>query len=101
MLSTHYDVAVATSGREALESIDANAYDAVLCDVMMPGMTGMDLYAVLLARADAVTDRIVFMTGGAFVPKVAEFLSRIENPKLEKPFDLAALAASIRRILGN
>ena len=46
---------------------------------MMPGMTGMDVYATLRQKSDAHAARMVFMTGGAFVPRrVAEFLDIAE-----------------------
>jgi PAS domain S-box-containing protein len=98
MLSGDHDVTVATSAPDALLALERGAFDAILCDVMMPGMTGMDLYAALREKAPHVANRMVFMTGGAFVPKVAEFLAAVENPKLEKPFELSALAAAFREL---
>jgi PAS domain S-box-containing protein len=99
MLAPQHDVRVATSGPEALRAIEEGAFDAIVCDVMMPGMTGMDLYAALRERDRDLSNRVVFMTGGAFVPRVAEFLSQVENPKLEKPFDLDALRSALKRLL--
>ncbi|HEX3598352.1 MAG TPA: ATP-binding protein, partial [Polyangiaceae bacterium] len=98
MLSSEHEVAVATSAAEALSLLDENTFDAIVCDVMMPGMTGMDLYAVILERSPNLAARMVFVTGGAFVPRVAEFLSSVENPKLDKPLDLKALLKAIRDI---
>jgi PAS domain S-box-containing protein len=98
MLSEDHDVAVATSGSDALRALDEATFDVILCDVMMPGMTGMDLYAALRARDAALAGRMVFMTGGAFVPHVAAFLASVDNPKIDKPFELAALGAALREI---
>jgi PAS domain S-box-containing protein len=99
MLAPQHDVLVATSGQEALKAIDEGNFDAIVCDVMMPGMTGMDLYSTLRQRDRALSERIVFMTGGAFMPRVAEFLSRVDNPKLEKPFDLEMLRGALRLVV--
>lgn len=97
MLAPQHDVLVATSGQEALRAIDESNFDAIVCDVMMPGMTGMDLYSTLRQKNRALSERIVFMTGGAFMPRVAEFLARVDNPKLEKPFDLDMLRGALRQ----
>lgn len=98
MLSDDHVVTVATSAPDALAALERDSFDAVVCDVMMPGMTGMDLYSTLRDRNDALADRVVFMTGGAFVPRVAEFLATVANPKLEKPFEMSALSAAFREV---
>jgi CheY-like chemotaxis protein len=99
MLSAAHDVSVATSGAEALAAIEQAPFDAIVCDVMMPGITGMDLYAALRERDEDVARRMVFMTGGAFVPRVAEFLAAVDNPKLEKPFEMGALTLALQRVI--
>ncbi|HEX4335705.1 MAG TPA: PAS domain S-box protein [Polyangiaceae bacterium] len=98
MLATEHEVSVATSATEALSLLEENLFDAIVCDVMMPGMTGMDLYTVIKEKSPGLAGRMVFVTGGAFVPRVAEFLTSIENPKLDKPLDLKALLKAIRDI---
>jgi PAS domain S-box-containing protein len=98
MLAPQHDVLVATSGQEALRAIEESTFDAIVCDVMMPGMTGMDLYSTLKQRDGSLAERMVFMTGGAFMPRVAEFLSKVDNPKLEKPFDLDTLRLALRKV---
>ena len=98
MLSEELDVDVVTDGRGALAQLDADAdYDAILCDIMMPEMTGMDLHAAVAERRPALAARFVFMTGGAFTPRAAEFLATVPNPRLDKPFDLDALRAVVDR----
>ena len=91
MLGDH-DVAVVTGGREALDKIEAGErYDAILCDVMMPEISGMDLHARLATIAPDQVDKMVFMTGGAFTNQAREFFDQVANPTIEKPFDRAAL----------
>ncbi|HVU02206.1 MAG TPA: PAS domain S-box protein [Polyangiaceae bacterium] len=99
MLQSAHDVSIATSGAEALAAIERTTFDAIVCDVMMPGITGMDLYATLSVRNEETAKRMVFMTGGAFVPRVAEFLASVPNPKLEKPFELGALSLALQRVI--
>ena len=66
-------------------------FDLILCDLMMPEMTGMDFYAALASRSESLARRVVFMTGGAFTPTAREFLDRVDNPRLDKPVDITRL----------
>lgn len=91
VLGDQHDVQVTTSGREALALLLEQPFDVVLCDLLMPGMSGMDLYRELAAQRPGLERRLVFMTGGAFTPRAADFLSRVNNPRLEKPFDLSRM----------
>jgi PAS domain S-box-containing protein len=91
-LSKSCDVDVATDAREGLALlVDGGQYDVVLCDLMMPDMTGMDLYAEIARRRPGFEHRFVFMTGGAFTPRASEFLARVKNRRLEKPFQPSVL----------
>jgi len=86
------DVVTETSARTALQRIRAGEhFDLILCDLMMPDMTGVDFYNELRSFAPERAADIVFMTGGAFTPKARNFLDTITNERLEKPFDMATL----------
>jgi PAS domain S-box-containing protein len=86
------DVVTETSARKALQRIRAGEhFDLILCDLMMPDMTGVDFYNELRSFAPERAADIVFMTGGAFTPKARAFLDTISNERLEKPFDMATL----------
>jgi PAS domain S-box-containing protein len=96
VLSKDCDVEVAIDAREGLALLmDGGDFDVVLCDLMMPDMTGMDLYAEIARRRPGVERRFVFMTGGAFTPRASEFLAQIKNRRLEKPFETAVLKAIV------
>jgi len=96
-LSRDHDVVLAVSGDEALRIVREGAtFDVVLCDVMMPVMNGMDVYAAFEAMAPALADAIVFMTGGAFSQAAREFLASVRNTKVEKPFDVPAIRALVK-----
>ncbi len=87
-----HDVVVAGSGREALEILRRDTrFDAVLCDIMMPELSGIDLFHWLEPIEPALARRFVFMTGGAFTPRAQRFLAEVENPRLDKPFPTADL----------
>jgi len=89
LLASEHDVEVRTSGKEALELLLGDAeFDLVLCDLLMPRVSGMQLFEQLQAKRPELAERVVFMTGGAFTPRASEFISRVPNARIEKPFDL-------------
>lgn len=99
MLAGH-DVTVAGSARDALTQLEAGErYDVIISDLMMPGMSGMELHAAISTLAPDQVTRMVFMTGGAFTPQARTFFDEIGCPTLEKPFDRAGLLAVIQNLL--
>ena len=95
-----WDVEVIEDGRAALALLTRDrAFDAVLCDLMMPQLTGMDLYASIQERDPALAKRFVFMTGGAFTERARAFVAEVPNVTLEKPFDKALLLNAVESTL--
>ena len=93
-----HDLTLATDGQEALAAIRGARFDAIVCDLMMPVMSGMDLYAELARTSPELLDRIVFVTGGAFTPAARSFLERVPNARLEKPFSPVTLRELVARV---
>jgi PAS domain S-box-containing protein len=92
------EVVICTSCEEAVGVLEGDAdFDVVLCDLFMPGASGMDLYRQLRADRPALAERLVFMTAGAYTPESSAFLDAVENPRVEKPFDAARLRALVAR----
>jgi two-component system cell cycle sensor histidine kinase/response regulator CckA len=87
-------------GRQALDLIAAGQrFDAILCDVMMPEVSGIDVYQGLLRSAPDQARRLIFMSGGAFAERARELLAGIPNPRLDKPIDVAQVHAAVGRVL--
>ena len=88
-----HDVSVMTNATDALSLIaGGKRYDAILCDVMMPGMTGIDFYRRALRAITPIKWRaLMFLTGGAFSKETAAFLDSVPNAQLHKPFDVVKL----------
>jgi signal transduction histidine kinase/CheY-like chemotaxis protein len=85
-----------TSGREAIALLrQGQTFDAILCDLMMPQMSGMDVYDELAAIAPGQAARMIFVTGGAFTDRARQFLAARTNPTVEKPFGIQQLFDSI------
>jgi PAS domain S-box-containing protein len=99
VLGDQHDVVAATSGAEALDRLAGDErFDLILCDVMMPEMTGIELYQRVRSAWPGLERRIAFMTGGAFANGVAEFLDGLDNPRLDKPLNFALLRALLREL---
>ncbi|OQX68942.1 MAG: hypothetical protein B6A08_07365 [Sorangiineae bacterium NIC37A_2] len=102
LLREQHDIETAGDGREALRKIVAEGpYDLILCDLMMPAMTGMDLYEEVRRRSPETADTFVFLTGGAFTDRARAFLASVTNPKLDKPIEpnllRSIVTAAVRR----
>jgi PAS domain S-box-containing protein len=96
-LEPDFEVTVVESGREARRLLlEGPPFDVILCDLIMPGVTGMDLYDDVKRARPELCSRIIFMTGGTFTARAREFLSSVPNPALDKPFDLETLEALLR-----
>ena len=96
-----FRVIAAHSAQQALDEIRGGAqFDVIICDLMMPMRTGMDLHADLAREAPSLAARMVFLTGGAFTPFATRFLAAIANPVLEKPFDARQLRALVAHVAG-
>lgn len=87
MLVARHDVVVAPSGRDALEILRADDdFDAVLCDVMMPDLTGADVHRAIARESPALAARFVFVTGGAFGERARAHVEATKQPVVTKPF---------------
>jgi CheY-like chemotaxis protein len=102
MLTPEHEVVTFTNARQALEQLRAGEQFAlILCDLMMPEMTGMELHATLADEAPELAERMVFLTGGAFTEAGRAFLATTHLPWLEKPFEPDELRARLRMLLGG
>ena len=98
LLAPDHEVVAATNAREALTALARSDFDVVFCDLMMPGMNGIDLYERLRVDRPGMERRIVFMTGGAFTAHTAEFLASVDNRRIEKPFSLGLVEQIVRQM---
>jgi DNA-binding NtrC family response regulator len=97
-LSDDHDVELESEARRALDRLrGGETFDVILCDLMMPVMTGMDLYAEVMQRDPKLASRFVFMTGGAFSARAQAFLQTVGTSCLQKPVDMSHLRSLIAR----
>jgi signal transduction histidine kinase len=82
----------------ALAALASGPFDAVICDLVMPDGTGMDLAEHLARQHPELVDRVLYLTGGAFTGAARAFLATVPDRWLEKPVDGARLRAAIARV---
>jgi CheY-like chemotaxis protein/anti-sigma regulatory factor (Ser/Thr protein kinase) len=88
-----HTVVAEVAAPKALERLQrGETYDWILCDLMMPEMTGMDLYESLQPE---IRERVIFISGGAFTDRARDFLQRVPNRRLFKPFNVETLVAAL------
>lgn len=94
-----YDVASATSGRDALDEAFESRPDLIILDVMMPGMTGFDVLRELKANEKTATVPVIMLTGVSERKKIQEALESGIDYYVVKPFDFDDLLAKIKQAL--
>jgi len=98
LLAPAHDVVMASGGEAALSVLARDdRFDLVLCDLMMAGRSGIDVFEAVRRDHPHLERRMIFMTGGAFTPRVRSFLKEVKNPCLEKPFDTQQLLDLVDR----
>ena len=102
LIEPTHDVFVTTRGAEALAWVnEGQRFDLVLCDLQMPGTTGMDVYAHLSAHVPELAERLVFISGGAYTQATRDFVRSVRNRILEKPVRPDELLATIDEALAT
>jgi DNA-binding NtrC family response regulator len=101
----HWQVDEAADGATALDMLLAarggDAYELVISDLRMPGVSGVMLHDHLAVNRPALLDRLVFSTGDVVSPEAAAFVARTRCTVLEKPFELSDLDAIIRQVAAH
>jgi signal transduction histidine kinase len=95
-LRRRYDVVTALGGVEALALLAADPeFDSIVCDLMMPRVDGKSFYDAIVSENPKLAERIVFMSGGAFTPRLRKFAAAVRNPVLQKPVSREELEAML------
>jgi CheY-like chemotaxis protein len=72
-------------------------FDVVLCDLMMPDGSGMELHARMVKERPDLAAKMIFVTGGAFTEGAEAFLRDTPNPCLLKPVTGEALRHAVEQ----
>jgi PAS domain S-box-containing protein len=99
-LGREHEVTMLDNAADALRKLEAGErFDAIVCDLMMSGLSGMEFHARVARDFPDLAERIVFFTGDAFTPRAREFLQRVPNHRVEKPVAGHELRAVINTIV--
>ena len=88
-----------TAGPAEVKELPIERYEVIVCDLMMPELSGRELHQWIREVAPGHESRIVFMTGGAFSGWAQRFLREIDNRCVQKPFGTNELIAAIEETL--
>jgi CheY-like chemotaxis protein len=97
-LSRAFDVVTASGVQQALDTLDGDAVDVIVCDVMMPDGGGQALYTQLQRAHPELAQRMLFLTGGANASGAQEFLAHQPQPVLTKPLELVRLLQAVAEL---
>jgi signal transduction histidine kinase len=96
-----FKVDVAGDGELALRHLRQTRYDAVLCDIKMPGMTGEQVYEALRVIDPAGAERLIFMTGDVVGERTQNVIRQGNNVCVAKPFTPDEIRAAVQKVLGR
>ena len=99
LVSRRFQVTSVPSGVEGLREIMKDAFDLIICDMMMPRMGGEMFYWAVTRVRPATAQRFIFVTGYPNNPAIEFFFKRVNATVLIKPFKLAALDSTIDDVL--
>ena len=88
------DVTTSASAQEALEAVEKGAFDAVVLDLMMPDVDGLEALRILKEKDPKL--QVILLTGHATVEKGIEAMKRGALDLLEKPTDIETLTQKIK-----
>jgi CheY-like chemotaxis protein/PAS domain-containing protein len=97
-LGREHDVVATNDPSQAVAAIaGGERYDVILCDIMMPTMTGVEVYERIEKVAQDQALRIVFVSGAVLSGTMRQFLEKVPNLRIGKPFDLQQIRAIVAR----
>jgi two-component system NtrC family sensor kinase len=98
-LQGEFHVQVLDGGEKATALLaQGSRYAAILCDLFMPDLNGVQLYERILAIDRSQAERIIFVSGGIYTQEIQSQISLLKNPLLQKPFTLDQIRQVVRDV---
>ncbi len=99
LVAAGYAATPALSGAAALQLLRDDAWDAIVCDLRMPGLDGAGLWREVGRGSPAMARRMLFITGDTLSRGAQDFLQASGCPRLDKPFRRHDLLQQMRQLL--
>lgn len=101
ILGDKYSVVGVNSGKDAIDRLEKEKYDLVVCDVKMPGIDGSGVYDWIREHRPFMERRILFSTGDMLGPKAEKIIGKIGDNYIIKPYNVEEFLRKIEEILGQ
>lgn len=98
ILKTQYEVTLAEDGIMALDLIQKEHFDCIVSDIEMPGLTGIQLHALIAEKYPEIAARFIFLSGG-MSQEVKDKLQSLPNRYLSKPANVRELREAVREVI--
>ena len=96
-----FDAVGVANGETGLARLRFEHPDVCVLDLMLPGLTGVDLYTAAVMKRPELASRFVFISGGSFAAGTLEFFDRVRNPVLRKPMSPTELRDVLRQVVSS
>ncbi len=96
-----FDVTVVESGRRGIAELETGNFDAIVCDLMMPEVSGLEVFEFVQRRRPELAPRFLLMTGGALTEQATRVLGDHAVRAMTKPIDLDLLRRTVRELLAG
>jgi signal transduction histidine kinase/CheY-like chemotaxis protein len=100
-LLAEHDVVLVQSGRAALEQLADQPFDALISDLVMPEMGGLELHDEACKRQPVLSARTLFITGSSLADALQELSERPGFSLLQKPIEVEALRQAVRKLVAQ
>ncbi len=94
-----YEVETTDSGKEALDLLKEKRYSLILCDIKLPGLSGIEIYGKMGEITSSIQKRVIFITGDIIGSDTRKFFKNTKVPHIAKPIDIAELKQELNRVI--
>lgn len=90
-----FEVSAAESGEEALEQVKGSSFDLVLLDLLMPGISGMEVLPLL--KRESPSTQVIMVTAFSTIDNAVEAMRKGADDYITKPFKIDELRMTVKK----
>jgi CheY-like chemotaxis protein len=95
-----YEIVHVSSAGEGLTLLAREDFPVIFCDLLLPGLDGIELHGIVERELAPLQDRFIFLTGGSATNRAREFFQRVHNRCIDKPFSSAEIREAVAEAVG-